>query len=323
MMCCTVGLCASQSSAAETASSQITNVSSASSWASQTPAALARDFIQADTFLDEEVRPWRGEMARRFVPVVKDCKTRREAILTVAQQAAAVCGVKYSTERRAANQSVAESLESGKASCTGLSILLAAAYRAVGIPARLAGVGEWGDRPGNHTWVEVWDEDGWHAVEYYPDAKGLDHGWIYEPIARLDPANPRSRVFAVDPQGATTFFLPWAPGDHSHRAVDRTEEYVKTAGGRKTAATETGTVVFEAHNQAGERLALSFRVLDSEKELFTGTTPGPLDDRNNAPHAELPAGRSLIVVFRNPTGVERREKIEAKRGERIEVHLPA
>src|SRR6478752_4758171 len=45
--------------------------------------------------------------------------------------------VGYSTERRAANQSPSESRESGKASCTGLSILLSDACRSVGIPARL------------------------------------------------------------------------------------------------------------------------------------------------------------------------------------------
>jgi hypothetical protein len=279
------------------------------------PIEIEKNFILSDTFLDEESRPWRAEMHKRFAPVVKDCKTRREAILAVAKNAATVCGVKYDTTRRAPNQCVAESLESHKASCTGLSILLAAAYRSVGIPARIAGVGEWGDRPGNHTWVEVWDDDGWHVIEYYPDEKGLDKGWIYEPITKLDPANPRSRVFAVDPSGSKTFFLPWAPENSSVSAVDRTEDYLKVAGGRKVggvAIATTGAVVFEAKDKAGVRVALPFRVLDGDKQVFTGKTPGPLDDLNNAPRAELKLNHGYTVEYTDRSGAIRTVSVSAK-----------
>ena len=41
------------------------------------------------------------------------------------------------------------------ATCTGLSIMLVEACRAVGIPARVAGIASWPGRGGNHTWVEV------------------------------------------------------------------------------------------------------------------------------------------------------------------------
>jgi hypothetical protein len=34
-------------------------------------------------FLDEEQRPWRAEMYRRFAPIAKTCATRREAILKI------------------------------------------------------------------------------------------------------------------------------------------------------------------------------------------------------------------------------------------------
>jgi len=292
------------------------------------PAEIQTAFVVPETFLDEEHPAWRAEMARRFAPVVKDCKTRREAILLVVQKAAEVCGTRYTTERRAPNQSAMESLQSGKASCTGLSILLAAAYRSVGIPARLAGVGEWGDRPGNHTWVEVWDEDGWHFVEYYPDKKGLDAGWILDPILHLDPKNPRSRVMAVDPAGTLEFFLPWEPSDHSIHAVDRTADYLKIAANRGLVKSEPvmecsgATAVFECRDPAGARSAVAFKVMDGDREVFSGRTPGPLDDLNNAPRTGLIANHAYTVIYAGGGGASREQAVTLKAGPPATVVLP-
>ena len=64
-------------------------------------------------------------------------------------------GVRYSTARPKADQSPYESEDCKLASCTGLSILLVAACRACGIPARFVGTPRWTDNSGNHSWVEV------------------------------------------------------------------------------------------------------------------------------------------------------------------------
>ncbi|MGC4013988.1 MAG: transglutaminase-like domain-containing protein [Luteolibacter sp.] len=292
------------------------------------PEELRAAFVAPDTFLDEDHPEWRAEMLRRFAPVVKDCKTRREAILAVATEAAKTCGTRYTTERHAPNQSVQESLQSGKASCTGLSILLAAAYRSVGIPARLAGVGEWGDRPGNHTWVEVWDDDGWHFVEYYPDKKGLDAGWILDPIIHLDPKNPRSRVMAVDAAGPLAFFLPWDPDNGSIRAVDRTADYLKIASAqglvKSQAVTDcsAATAIFECLDKAGARVAVAFKVMDGEREMFSGNTPGPLDDLNHVPRAGLGADHAYTVTYQRPDGVSKSLAVALKAGPPVKVLLP-
>lgn len=57
-------------------------------------------------------------------------------------------------------------------SCTGTAVVLVAAARAVGIPARLAGCGESGTSGDDHHWVEFWDDatpgpfgDFWHTKE--------------------------------------------------------------------------------------------------------------------------------------------------------------
>ena len=281
------------------------------------PESIRRDFVLPDRFLDEDVRPWRDEMRRRFGPLAGDCKTRKEAILRIATDAAKICGVDYSTGRRAANQGVMESLGSRRASCTGLSILLAAAYRSVGIPARLAGVGEWGDRPGNHTWVEVWDGD-WHAIEYYPDPKGWDHGWFYEPVVNDDPANPRSRVRAAVPGGPEIFFLPWAPANTSVRGVDRMADYRRVAaslGVRRTKARPGMMLVPVVAEAGGARVAVAFRISDGDKVLFDARTPGPLDDLNNAPRAELAPGKTYVFEYTDNTGTKRTRSLTIKTGE--------
>ena len=91
------------------------------------------------------------------------------------------------------------------ATCTGLSIMLVEACRAVGVPARLAGIQSWPGRGGNHTWVEVWD-DGWHFVgAAEPDAQGLDHAWFAGEAAGAIKGSPRNAIFAV------TYRADWRP----------------------------------------------------------------------------------------------------------------
>ena len=81
------------------------------------------------------------------------------------------------------------------ASCTGLSILLIDACRAVGVPARFVGTPLWSDGSGNHSWVEVWD-DGWHftgAAE--PTGDALNKAWF---TGRAAQAQRDSERYGVD-----------------------------------------------------------------------------------------------------------------------------
>src|SRR5262249_25395969 len=98
-----------------------------------------------------------------------------------------------------------ESMAQGKASCTGLSIVLSDACRAVCIPARLVGTPLWANKRGNHTWVEIWDKE-WHftgACE--PDPAGLNRGWFVGEAAQ---AQKDSYEHAIK---AATFKKPKAP----------------------------------------------------------------------------------------------------------------
>lgn len=289
-------------------------------WCPATPPTLWQAQVAPHTFIDEDIRPWRAEMLRRFAPLARQCRSRREAIEKIAAHAAALCGADYNTARRAANQCAAETLESRKASCTGLSILLAAAYRSVGIPARLVGVAEWGDGPGNHTWVEVWDAGDWHFVEYYPDKHGLDHGWLLAPCAHLNPDIPTQRVIARAPGGAEIFHLPWDEANLTLKGEDRTAHYQRLAGGRQT-PTDAVVIRIEAHDAAGRRVPVEVEVRDGDKLLADRQTPGPLDDLNNVPRISGQPGHALELRFTGSDGREKRRMFTPSKDKRQEVVL--
>lgn len=273
-------------------------------WCETTPAAVWLDAVAPHTCLDEDLRPWRADLFRRFAPLAKACASRREAILKVAQEAARVCNARYDTKRRAANQCAAETVESGMASCTGLSILLACAYRSVGIPARIAGVAQWGDRPGNHTWVEVWDTDGWHLIEYYPDKAGLDQGWVMPACVWQNPEIPEQRVLARSGSGTDIFRLPWDPANLSLKAEDRTAHYQKLGGGRKLPS-HAPVLAVEARNAQGERVAVSFEASAGGAAVAVSETPSAHMDLNNTPRLNAVAGRTVTFRYQLPSGAQR------------------
>ncbi|MGC3960110.1 MAG: transglutaminase domain-containing protein [Verrucomicrobiota bacterium] len=109
--------------------------------------------------LDEPRDPWRADFIKLAGELVRDCTTATEAAQALNRELFKRLNVHYHLGRKRNNQSPRESIEQGKATCTGLSIILVDACRAVGIPARVVGVPEWAQKNGNHTWVEIWDGD--------------------------------------------------------------------------------------------------------------------------------------------------------------------
>ena len=129
------------------------------------PEDIFLDYVLPHRFIDERWQPWRAMLCERFMDRAHRAASVEDAVFMLNRRVYEELGVEYHPTRRPHNNmSVAESIEAGFASCTGLSILLAAACRAVGIPARLAGVAAWTDGGGNHTWVEVWDHGRWRVV---------------------------------------------------------------------------------------------------------------------------------------------------------------
>ena len=108
-------------------------------WAKAVPDDLFLDGVLPYAQLDEARDPWRPKFHEMCAEIVKDCTTATEAVQALNRDLFKQLGVKYSTKRKRPNQSPAESIEQGLASCTGLAIILADACRSVGIPARVAG----------------------------------------------------------------------------------------------------------------------------------------------------------------------------------------
>jgi hypothetical protein len=198
-------------------------------WATQIPEPIFFNEVLPYAVLDEPRENWRRILLEKFRPIASSAKTARDAMSLINAAIRSETGVIYHTARRAPNQGPLESIESGMASCTGLSILLIDALRAVGLPARIVGT-HWTTMPGNHSWVEVWlpETQTWALTEYTPHRDGLDHAWFIPDAARAIPGNPLHGVFASTWQRAdeTHFPLAWNLGDRSLPAIDVTDRYI-------------------------------------------------------------------------------------------------
>ena len=207
---------------------------SAAPWSDEISDELFLNDILPYANVDETREDWRAELRAICLPIVKDCKTAGEAAQELNKHLFREVEVKYSTKRKKANQSPSESIDTGLASCTGLSILLTDACRSVHVPARLTGIPSWTNKRGNHTWVEVWDSaDGdWHftgAAEY--NAKGLDRAWFTRDAALADKTKQMNSIYSISfGRTDTVFPMVWSR-DRGNRvyAVNVTDRYTETA----------------------------------------------------------------------------------------------
>ncbi len=202
-------------------------------WAKQVPEAIFRNHVLPYANVDEARDPWRQHLYTLCRPLVKDCQTATEVAQKLNAELFRKLKVKYSTRRAKPHQSPKETIDSGLASCTGLSILLVDACRSVGVPARVVGTPRWVDVRGNHTWVEIWDGD-WHftgACEY--DPKGLDRGWFVGRAKKAKKGSRRHAIFAASFQRTEqTFPLVWNRRQPMVFAEDITERYTGSEGKR-------------------------------------------------------------------------------------------
>ena len=166
-------------------------------WGRDLSDELFRDYVLPYAQANEAREDWRTDFGKRFLPLVRECKTPGDAAKKLNETIFTELKVHYSTGRARADQAPSASIEQGKASCTGLSILLADACRACCVPARLISV-KWPHKDGNHTWVEAWGGDAWRfcgADE--PDPAGLDRGWFVADAAKCADAERAHRIWAV------------------------------------------------------------------------------------------------------------------------------
>lgn len=144
--------------------------------------------------LDEPVESWRSDFFQKLSGLA-DGKSSLRAVAE-AVIPAVFAGSLGSTVNFKANQTpgimapVSGTLQHGYASCSGLSILVADALRAVGVPARVVGTASWNIATGgNHNWVEVWWSGEWHFIDATPpgDSVSWDSTWFIDNAAKSVP----------------------------------------------------------------------------------------------------------------------------------------
>jgi len=199
-------------------------------WSKRISEAMFLNDVLPYAVVNERRDRWRADFYRRFKGKAFKCASPGAAAVMLNREVFKALKVTYhATKGRRPNQGPLESAELGWASCTGLSILLIDACRAVGIPARMAGIPQWPDGKGNHNWVEVWD-GGWHVLGAAESTK-LDKTWFdakTAKIAKTDPADRRHRFYATSFRKTDRHFpLAWAHSITYVPAVDVTAFYAE------------------------------------------------------------------------------------------------
>jgi len=273
-------------------------------WAAAVPEAIFLNDVLSYAVFDEPRDPWRAEFYQKASTIAKEAnaKTATEAAQALNKNIFKLVNVHYNTGRKRPNQSAKESIEIGKATCTGLAIILVEACRSIGIPARAVGTPMWTNERGNHTWVEVWDGD-WHftgADEY--DAAGLDRGWFVGDASTAKADVPRYSIYATSwKRDGLTFPMVWSHNSDVS-AVNVTSRYA-----RKNEADEFVEVGVRLWDKAqGKRLEARLCIFDGHRrECGVATTKAGTADLNDMPRFKLKSGTE--GTFRFTIGGEARE----------------
>ncbi|MES2476082.1 MAG: transglutaminase domain-containing protein [Verrucomicrobiota bacterium] len=260
-------------------------------WAKAVPEAIFLNDVLPYAVFDEPRDAWRADFLEKATPLVKDATTATEAVQALNQGFFKRINTHYHTGRKRTNQSPKESMAQGKATCTGLSILLVDACRAVGIPARAVGTPMWSNGRGNHTWVEIWDGD-WHftgADEY--DAAGLDRGWFTGDAAKADANRAEHAIYATSwKRDGLAFPMVWAPGSTAVAGVNVTGRYAAAT----LAKHELGIRFFEGE----ERRALKGRLLSKDGAVVAEfETKAGTADLNDMPQMSVKPGERYRLSF--------------------------
>ena len=296
----------------------------ASPWKEDVPKEIFLNDILPYASINERRDNWRHSFYKRFKPMIDGIKSPGLAAATLNQKIFPLLKDKYSTQRKKADQSPFESMESGLASCTGLSIMLIDACRAVGIPARFVGTPLWSDRSGNHSWVEVYDQ-GWHftgAAE--PAGDALDQAWFIGRAAKADRDHRRHAIYAVSYRHTPQPFpMVWKRGADFVHAVNVTDRYTKLA---QTLPPGFVNLMFRVVDGAsGNRCAAPLTLTDPNGEVvFEGHSKDERFDSNDHLTVAVPEGKTFQLTIPSESGESVVQSVQANSdGQLIHLELPA
>jgi hypothetical protein len=280
----------------------------AAPWKAQVPTELFLNDVLPYANISEPRENWRKKLRELSLPLIKEAKTPGEAGQMLNQKLFPLTKVKYSTKRRAADQGPLESMETGMATCTGLSILLIDACRAVGVPARFAGTPLWVNKSGNHSWVEIWDNGDWHFVgAAEPDAAGMNRGWFTGIAAQAIKDEPLHAIYAASfKKTGLVFPNGWSRNAAEVHAVNVTDRYTAKA---KPMDASLGLLKVRVVDSAkGGRVVAKVKVTDAEDDKVQkeGSSKPDTADMNDHLEFRLPKGRKYAVETQHGDKVVRR-----------------
>jgi predicted esterase len=266
-----------------------------SPWKSYVPTDILLNDILPYANLTEDRDESRAMLQEKCEPLITGASTAGEAAQRLNKNIYDLFNVHYSTKRNRADQNPTESIASGLASCSGLSILLVDACRSVGIPARVAGTPLWTNMSGNHTWVEIYDH-GWHFVgASEPDSKGLDHSWFTQNAAEAVKTDPVHAIYAVSYlKTGLSFPLVWAPGATYVNAVNVTDRYAAQGLVLKHGDTRLFVKVI---GEGGQRIAMPITVSNKlvPGKTLQGVSKNESADQNEYASFDIPSTGSYTV----------------------------
>jgi len=267
-------------------------------WRDQVPREIYLNDVLPYACVNETRDDWRQLLREKCTPLIADCQTPGEAAQRINQKLFKLVNVRYSTKRKRADQSPLESMETGLATCTGLSILLVDACRSVGVPARVVGTPMWANLRGNHTWVEIWDGD-WHftgAAE--ADPKGLDRGWFGHDASQAKKDEPRHAIYASSfAKTGLAFPMVWADDIDWVNAVNVTDRYTPKAKATPADAGKTRLLVKVLDRPAGQRVVASVSVSEATNAAvkFEGKSKDESADLNDILTFEVAQDRAYEI----------------------------
>lgn len=280
-------------------------------WAKEVPDSVFLNDVVAYANLNENRESWRKDFYERFKKYVAPCKTMREAIDSVNKNVRDELLVDYNTKREKPDQAPYESMRQHMASCSGLSILLTDAFRAVGIPSRVAGTPAWHDDRGNHNWNEVWIDGQWRFTEYYP-SDDLDQSWFLTDAGKAIKEDVRKAIYAASFKPTGCYFpLVWDEDIRYVHAENVTDRYTSLYRAQLSATPADGShvalrvMVFKDKDHAeasGDRVATNLDVFKGEKQLYGGRSTGATQDMNDVLTFNVEKNQQYIIKYMNGKG---------------------
>lgn len=300
------------------------------SWAKALPDSIFLNEVLPYVSLNETREGWRKDFYERFGKYVVHCTTIFEAIDSVNRNIRDEVMVDYNTKREKPDQSPAESIRQGMASCSGLSILLTDAFRAVGIPSRIAGTPNWHDSRGNHNWCEVWADGKWYFTEYYPNQ--LNKAWFFADAGKADKNKTEKAIYASSFKPTGIYFpLVWDENIRYVPAENVTDRYVELYKAYESEITTDGNhvtveVMMFKNNQctlqSDDRVAANVDVFCGSEQMGGGRTSGITQDMNDILKFILEKNRTYTFKYADGTGNSKAVDVKVgNKPERIKLYM--